>query len=95
MEEKSQKQKNREILERWESKGATMDYAKWQSPQPPYINMEPVYEFSIHATNPKYFVESITYCDQGVIWRAKGEINIAPLANNQFCRNLSTKEQDE
>ncbi len=75
-------------LEQWEKDGAPCYYVRFHQPLPPVENLEPVSEFRTN-TNNKYSVDSITYCEQGVIWRAKGELDICALANVMYARSIN------
>ena len=72
-------------LEQWERNGVPCYYVRLHQPIPPIENAEPVSEFRLNTQN-KYSVESITYTEHGVIWRAKGELDICALANVMYAR---------
>ena len=70
----------------WEENGIPCYYVQFQSPCPPSVNKEPVFEFSLKNLSPKYVVERITLTEHGVIWRSNGEMNFSPSANVKYCR---------
>lgn len=75
-------------LEEWEDLGVKCYYARFHQPVPPYVNVEPVSEFKLIADQRKYKVDRITFTENGVIWRANGEVNIVPLANVIYVRPI-------
>jgi len=89
MEQKKIIQKNRFLLEKWESEGVPCYYARFQGPVPPSLNKEPVSEFYLKSSTNKYVVDRITYTEHGLIWRANSELNMTPLANVQYVRSIN------
>lgn len=75
-----------------ESTGIPCRYVRFQTPVPPYLDREPVSEFKLTAKDTKYKVDKITYTKLGVIWRAGGEIDIAPLANVAYSRSIQSTQ---
>jgi len=64
-------------------------YVRFQTPVPPLQDKEPVQEFRLLAKNlldQKYVVDAITWTNDGVVFKCKGETNIVPLANVVYCR---------
>lgn len=76
-------------IERLEKEGIPLSYVRFQAPVPPYVNAEPLYEFNTAGTS-KYVVESITLSVEGIIWRARGELDISPTANYQYGRVIQS-----
>lgn len=69
--------------------GIPCRYARFHQPVPPYVNKEPVSEFKLSSTtvNDKYLVDAMSYTGQGLIFKAKDEVNIVPLANIIYVRS--------
>jgi hypothetical protein len=74
------------LIETWELGGVPCRYVRFHQAVPRFQNDEPVSEFQL-SDNRKYGVDSITYTDHGVIWRAKGELDICALANVMYARS--------
>lgn len=77
-------------IEQWEKYGIPCHYVRFHQPIPPAENAEPVSEFKLNS-HGKYSVESIVYTEHGVIWRAKGEVDICALANVMYARSIQLK----
>jgi hypothetical protein len=89
MEEIKKKAVKMVLLEHWENRGVACHYVRFQAPVPPSKDKEPVSEFCTQGPTTKYIVDRITYCEQGVIWRANGELDITPLANVMYSRSTT------
>lgn len=78
------------MIDKWEKAGVHCFYVRFHQPVPPAKDLEPVAEFSTQAKPPsKYLVDSITYTPNGVIFRAKGEVDLVPLANVIYVRSIA------
>lgn len=89
MREEKKDQKKISTIEQWEKYGIPCRYVRFHQPIPPTENLEPVSEFRV-KTNNKYSVDSITYTEHGVIWRAKDELDICALANVMYARAIQS-----
>jgi hypothetical protein len=92
MEEKKDEKKKPKLslIEQWELHGVPCKYVRFHQPVPPVEDSEPVSEFRLKTKN-KYSVDSITYTEHGLIWRAKGEVDICALANVLYSRAILTR----
>lgn len=87
----------RRTIEELEGSGFDCYYVRFHGPVPVIADREPVYEFRIGVPGTpgsKYAVDRITWTEQGVVWRAKDEIDITPLANVVYAR-LTRRVGDE
>ncbi len=80
---------NTQILTGWENAGVECYYVRFHQPVPPAKNLEPVAEFCLTGLTQKYLVDQITYTPHGVIFRAKGEVDLVPLANIIYARSVA------
>lgn len=85
-------------LNDWETRGIVCQYAKFIHPVASGPNREPVSEFKTskmtgkYTTDPRYLVDSLVYTPYGLIWRAHGEVNLAPIANINHVRPSSEEK---